>query len=182
MTAPAQGFLPGCEPQRGDVSSDACFTPLDIVTGAIVCLGGRIGTDPCWHPDSNVPDDGTRFDGRERGDGLAGEWHGSLWMNPPYSKPLPWAKRFSEHALTGARCLALVKLDPTTQAWRTLTENAACVGLLAKRVAFEGDFAKGQTPNMVVALVPRNISLSALVTHLPMASWWERPTGHFDRM
>ena len=175
MTAPAQGFLPGCEPQRGDVSSDACFTPLDIVTGAIACLGGHIDTDPCWHPDSHVPDGPVRYDGRERGDGEAGEWTGSLWMNPPYSKPLPWARRFAAHALTGSRCLALVKLDPTTESWRTLTEHAACVGLLSRRVKFEGDFAKGDAPSFCVALVPRNISMSALLTHLPMADWWEKP-------
>ena len=175
MTEPDQGFLPGCEPQRGAVDSDACFTPLDIVTGAIAALGGSIVTDPCWHPDSHVPAGGVRYDGRERGDGLAGEWIGSLWMNPPYSKPLPWAQRFAAHALTGARCLALVKLDPTTGAWRALTQQAGCVGLLSTRVAFEGEFAKGQTPNMVVALVPRNIALSVLVEHLPMAAWWAKP-------
>jgi len=30
-------------------------------------------------------------------DALAQEWHGRVWMNPPYSKPTPWADKFLEH-------------------------------------------------------------------------------------
>lgn len=172
MTGPAQGFLPGCEPQRGDVSSDACFTPRDIVEGVESALGGAIDTDPCWHPDSHVERYGVRYDGRERGDGLAGEWAGSLWMNPPYSKPLPWARRFKAHADAGSPSIALVKLDPTTEAWRTLTSSGAVVGLLRRRVAFEGEFAGGNVPNMVVAFVARNVELETLLECLPMAAWF----------
>jgi|APGre2960657404_1045060.scaffolds.fasta_scaffold184487_1 hypothetical protein len=30
-------------------------------------------------------------------DGLAQDWHGMVWMNPPYSDPLPWVRKFVEH-------------------------------------------------------------------------------------
>lgn len=29
--------------------------------------------------------------------GLEQPWHGLIWMNPPYSNPLPWIDRFIEH-------------------------------------------------------------------------------------
>ena len=30
-------------------------------------------------------------------DGLSQPWHGRVWMNPPYSAPKLWVKRFIEH-------------------------------------------------------------------------------------
>ncbi len=30
-------------------------------------------------------------------DGLSQPWNGRVWMNPPYSKPTPWVRRFIEH-------------------------------------------------------------------------------------
>ena len=31
-------------------------------------------------------------------DGLASEWIGNVWMNPPYGKVTPWALKFMDHA------------------------------------------------------------------------------------
>ena len=30
-------------------------------------------------------------------DGLATDWMGKVWMNPPYSDPLPWVNKFIAH-------------------------------------------------------------------------------------
>lgn len=175
MSAAPQLGLPGIQPQRGDISSDSCFTPPDIIHGATQALGGRIETDPYWHPDCHVPDYGTRYDGRDRGDGDEDPWHGPTWMNPKYSDPLPAAERFAIHTEDGTPGIALVKLDPTTEAWRTLTYTGrVLIGLLRHRVKFQGSYAGGKAPNMVVAFVARNIGRRKLTEHLPMADWLQR--------
>jgi hypothetical protein len=30
-------------------------------------------------------------------DGLTTDWHGNVWMNPPYSLPTPWVEKFVDH-------------------------------------------------------------------------------------
>ena len=37
-------------------------------------------------------------------DGLATEWQGRVWMNPPYSNPLPWIDKFIAHG-NGVACI-----------------------------------------------------------------------------
>ena len=37
-------------------------------------------------------------------DGLAQEWAGRVWMNPPYSNPLPWVRKFIENG-DGIACI-----------------------------------------------------------------------------
>ena len=34
----------------------------------------------------------------EQDNGLTQPWHGTVWMNPPYSNPTPWVDRFLQHA------------------------------------------------------------------------------------
>ena len=41
-------------------------------------------------------------------DGLAQEWVGRVWMNPPYSKPAPWVDKFLAHG-DGVALLPLMK-------------------------------------------------------------------------
>lgn len=179
MSEPSQGTLPGCEAQRGDVGSDACFTPKYIIDGVIEALG-KIDCDPCWHPDSNVPDGPWRYDGKDRGDGLEGEWGGRLWMNPPYSDPLPWADRFRMHAQNEEQaCIALVKLDPTTKWWKGLLDARVgrfetLIGLVDHRIKFEGSFAGGGTPSFASAFIAAGILAPRLKRALPFADWREK--------
>jgi len=80
--------------------SDEHYTPKILFD----TLGMTFGTDVCaprggvaWIPAINY------FD-VER-DGLAAQWSGTVWMNPPFSKPSPWVSKFIEHNDGVALCV-----------------------------------------------------------------------------
>ena len=64
-------------------------------------------------------------------DGLSQEWHGLVWMNPPYSKPKPWIEKWLEHG-NGVALLPMAK-----SAWtQTLWASEASVALLPTALKF----------------------------------------------
>ena len=71
--------------------SDQHFTPKSIFDS----LGCLFDLDvAASHLPTHVP---TLKKYTKDDDGLAQEWHGFIWMNPPYSTPTPWVDRFIAH-------------------------------------------------------------------------------------
>lgn len=56
-------------------------------------------------------------------DGLKIEWKMRTFVNPPYSKPLPWVKKaLTENVHHGYKIALLLKHDSSTEAYRLLHE------------------------------------------------------------
>lgn len=72
--------------------NDDCYTPPEIFHAMNI----EFEMDVCA-PVGGLPWIPARKFLSELDDGLTAEWHGSVWMNPPFSKPLPWVQRFIEH-------------------------------------------------------------------------------------
>ena len=115
------------------LTSDGWFTPKWLADAL-----GRFDLDPCSNVNSHVRASMTAsLDGTSSySDGLAVIWAGrSVFVNPPYSNVMPWARKLTEH--TGP-WVALLKLDPTTKWWAELMRAMPAVAPFRKRIKFEG--------------------------------------------
>jgi len=74
--------------------SDSWYTPPAILNAARAAFGGRIDTDPASSPAAQqVVQAGRAY----YADGEHQSWYGTVWLNPPYSAPMPWVERFLAH-------------------------------------------------------------------------------------
>lgn len=71
--------------------SDEWYTPKHIFDA----LGLEFDLDPC------SPIEGSLVPAKQRYslpfDGLTAPWFGLVWVNPPYSKPMPWTQKWLAH-------------------------------------------------------------------------------------
>jgi hypothetical protein len=74
-------------------SGDEWYTPRWLFDS----LGLRFTIDVCAPVDTtHVTTPAVEFYNIET-DGLSQDWHGTVWCNPPYSTPDPWARKMIEH-------------------------------------------------------------------------------------
>lgn len=90
----AEASQPEPEPSPAQLNDgDEWYTPQWLFDA----LGIKFALDVCAPPDltyTSVPAD-RHFTVED--DGLAQPWDGTVWCNPPYSKPEPWARRMIHH-------------------------------------------------------------------------------------
>ena len=67
-------------------------------------------------------------------DALKQDWHGLIWMNPPYSKVTPWIDKWIAHA----NGFCLVPLSSNGKWVNKLWESEALVTYLPPNMAFIG--------------------------------------------
>ena len=73
-------------------------------------------------------------------DGLVSPWHGRVWMNPPFSKPKPWAEKWLSHA----NGIALLPLSGNSGWWRDLWHSEASVVMVKPNTGFMNPEGKEQ--------------------------------------
>ena len=120
-------------------STDEWYTPIEIINSL-----GEFDLDPCAPEKPLWKTATTMFD--KNIDGLKQDWHGRVWLNPPYSRPLieQFVKRMAEHnngiALLFNRCDSKMFID-------IIFEKATAIKFLKKRIKFfKKDGTQGKQP------------------------------------
>lgn len=130
-------------------SSDYWATPPEIVS----CLESEFGAfdlDPCCRPETAK----ARKFFVEADDGLAQQWHGRVFLNPPYSNPAPWLQKAIEETETGRASLVVALLPVSTDtAWfHDLVKPHAEIRFVRGRIRFYGwkgtPIGSPRTPSM----------------------------------
>ena len=120
------------------------YTPAKIVDAVVACLG-TIALNPCSNPGRPHIPATTHYTVTD--DGLSREWHGSVYMNPPYGRTIDqWvAKLLASHgAGTVPAAIALLPARTDTQWFRQVRDAQVC--FIAGRLAFLGQATETNAP------------------------------------
>jgi phage N-6-adenine-methyltransferase len=120
------------------------YTPADYIDAARQVLGG-IDLDPASSTEANTVVQAHRYYTRAD-DGLTQAWHGRVWLNPPYARPLvdQFCAKLAASVTAGTVSAAIVLVNNATETewFRTVSAVAAAVCFPQRRVHFvrpEGD-------------------------------------------
>ena len=88
-------------------------------------------------------------------DGLAQEWHGVCWMNPPYGREIvKWIKKAYEEAMRKGNCTVVALLPARTDTkWfheYIYEMNGVSVEFIKGRLKFGGATNSAPFPSMIV--------------------------------
>jgi hypothetical protein len=131
-------------------ASSEWYTPGIIIDHALDALV-EIDLDPCSNEgEPNIPA-AQHFTIQD--DGLAQEWNGRVYMNPPYgSEIVEWVKKLDEEYRAGrvTEAIALVPARTDTKWWRVLRDYPVC--FIEGRLKFSGQENSAPFPSAVFYL------------------------------
>jgi phage N-6-adenine-methyltransferase len=132
------------------------YTPAQYIEPARQLFGGVISLDPCSSYEANqvvraesyytVEDDGLLFD-----------WHGNIWMNPPYETRMvvPFVEHLSRQFECGnvKQAVTLVNNATETRWFQTLIEHASAIAFIQGRIQYWRPGQEANSPLQGQAIV-----------------------------
>ena len=88
----------------------------------------------------------------EETDGLAQDWKGVCWMNPPYGRhQIKWIEKASEEADKGATVVCLIPARPDTKVWQNIIfPNASAICFIRGRLKFGNSKDSAPFPSALI--------------------------------
>jgi len=132
-------------------NSNEWYTPNGIILRVIKTMGG-VDTDPCSNSHDNPTVPATTHYTFED-DGLSQEWHGRVYMNPPYGREIAdWVEYLFEEYKSGrtTEAIALVPSRTDTAWFRVLRDFPHC--FIWGRLNFSDNGNAAPFPSMAVYL------------------------------
>ena len=109
------------------MANDELYTPKWIFDA----LGVEFDLDVCAPKDGPLHTPTKRWFSQED-DGLAQEWFGRVWMNPPFSKPSVWVDKWLNHG----NGIALLPLSGNSRWWANLWASQCAVVMVPPNTGF----------------------------------------------
>ena len=88
----------------------------------------------------------------EETDGLAQDWKGVCWMNPPYGRhQIKWIEKASMEANKGATVVCLIPARPDTKVWQNIIfPNASVICFIKGRLKFGNSKDSAPFPSALI--------------------------------
>ncbi len=126
------------------------YTPEYILRPVYRFFDGKIDVDPCAGFGSPVKADAYYYGGDLHGcyrSGLLAEWHGNVFMNPPYGREItPWISAFVEKGFDAG--IALLPARTDTKWFQLLKDLLMC--FVEGRIRFVGADSSAPFPSVFV--------------------------------
>jgi phage N-6-adenine-methyltransferase len=130
------------------VENDEWYTPVDYIERARQALGGTIDIDGASNAKAQKVVRATRYFSQDD-DGLAQEWHGTVWLNPPYSCKDEFITKLLDELAAGRTTAAVLLTHNSTSAtwWQRAARGARQVCFPCGRIKFvTPDGTEGASP------------------------------------
>jgi hypothetical protein len=143
--------LPEGAQRRSDLQTGEMewYTPSDYIDAVREVLGGRIDLDPASSPMAQAIVQAEKFYTIDD-DGLAQDWSGSVWLNPPFKSSL--VKQFAEKLIAehvnGDVPAAVMVTNSYTETswWHSLARAGAAVCFTRGRIKFDSPHGEKAAP------------------------------------
>lgn len=117
-------------------SSDEFGTPAEFHRPLADAVGG-FDLDPASGAE-NQPLASTRY--TKEDDGLAQEWFGTVWLNPPFSEKTRWVRKTRAEVAEGnvETAVVLLPVDTSTKLFHNHVTESAAICFVKSRLSFDG--------------------------------------------